>query len=216
MLIPFQEILAILPQKPEYILHIGAHLAEELPIYQRAGISDVFWVEPNPELFDKVKEKVGGSNCIRLAVSDQINHIVDFHRVYSKDKTNMGCSSILKPTKMLDNPHLKQIDTIQVRTTTVDMINEFFGPFDFCSIDIQGAEMLALKGAKSALEESLRGLLIEFTTVSFYENDCKLQELDEYLQQFGFERKITSFATDEQNWGDALWVKVGLDKNENI
>jgi FkbM family methyltransferase len=207
MLIPFQEILATLPKRPTNILHVGAHLAEELPIYNAAGIQS-YWVEPNPDLFKEVEKKVGSDNCIRLAVSDKINEVVDFHRVYSLDGTNKGCSSLLKPTRMLENPYLRQIDTIKVRTTTLDMLNQFMGPFDLLNMDIEGNELKALHGGNDFLNsEELLGIILEFRTLSAYDGDCTLSELDEYLEKYKFKRVYTKYATDEKIWGDCLYVK---------
>jgi hypothetical protein len=41
-----------------------------------------------------------------------------------------------------------------------------------------------------------------------YEGCCLIDELDEYLKSFGFERKITKLWDDGAvGWGDALYIK---------
>lgn len=210
MLIDFQEILKVLPNKPKSILHAGAHLCEEKEIYDKAGIPYVFWVECNPELFKEVVKKVTIQNCTNYAVAAKEGLELDFHRVYSLDRTNRGCSSLLKPTSIMNSPYLEQIDTIKVKTTTIDKLNLDNGPFDFLVMDIQGAEKEALKGAILTLQNpNLRGILLEFTKKSMYEGDCLLDELDNFLLQYSFKRVITKYATDdtETGWGDSLFIR---------
>lgn len=45
------------------ILHIGAHEGQELEEYVMLGFEGIFWVEANPEVFERLKNRVGKSNC---------------------------------------------------------------------------------------------------------------------------------------------------------
>ena len=41
---------------PKGVIHMGAHLAEELEDYQRHNIKDVIWIEANPYLYENRKQ----------------------------------------------------------------------------------------------------------------------------------------------------------------
>lgn len=191
---------------PLSILHIGAHLGEDKAIYDSYGYSKVFYVEPNPELFPTLKQVVGEQNCLNMAVADKAGSS-PFHLVYSKDRTNKGCSSLLKPTEILDNPYLEFIKTINVETITLDFINEIYGPFNFLVMDIQGAELLALQGGVQCLKNNqFRGIILEFTLTSLYESDCKSHELNAFLKKYGYAPVRMEFANEANTWGDILYV----------
>jgi FkbM family methyltransferase len=205
---PFSKTIEVFGATPRAILHGGAHLAEELEEYKSCGVEEVFWVEPNPDLHKAVLQKVGWSHCSNCALAAKPGQKVDFHRVYSHDFSNRGCSSLLEPTKMLENPHLTYVDTVQVITTTIDYLNRVFGSFDCLVMDIQGNELEALKGATEALETSIKYILTEFTEVSMYRGDCLLEDLDQFLDHFGFKRFHKEYANGELFWGDSVYVKV--------
>lgn len=205
MIIPFEKILEKLPEKPKRVLHVGAERGSEKEIYEQFGL-DYFFVEANPFVYSKLIERVDPEKCLNAAVTDTEYGVTQLYQVFSKDRSNLGCSSILKPTGILNNQYLEQVESVVVDTITIDAINRNHGTFDFLSMDIQGAEIIALTGADKFLKNrDLLGILLEFNTVSYYEGDCQLSQLDEFLAKYDFERVITEFATSE--WGDALWIK---------
>ena len=63
MLIPFPNLVRKYNLKINGILHIGAHLCEELSWYNNFGIGNdkIIWVEANPKL---VKENMDRDNSI--------------------------------------------------------------------------------------------------------------------------------------------------------
>ena len=77
--------------------------------------------------------------------------------------------------------------------------------FNFITLDIQGAELKALKG----MEEYLPHIKYVYTEVNsnyVYENCTLVSELDEYLSKFAFKRVETSWHQAE--WGDAFYIKI--------
>ena len=76
--------------------------------------------------------------------------------------------------------------------------------YDFWNFDIQGAEMLALKGAPKALRHA-KALYLEVNTEEVYKGCAKMDELDAFLTPLGFKRVITEITP--FGWGDALYVK---------
>lgn len=209
MIIPFEKILEKLPEKPKRVVHIGGYLGEEKAIYDKHGINS-FFVECHPDLYKQLANNVGAENCCNYAVSSNDFRKTTFYKVESFDRTNRGCGSLLRPGGILKNPYLEQLEMTEVVTITLDTLNELFGPFDFFNCDAQGNELNILRHGHDFLSNpELKGLFMEFTTVSLYEGDCLLPELDEFLAKYDFQRVITEFATSE--WGDALWIKEESD-----
>jgi hypothetical protein len=73
-------------------------------------------------------------------------------------------------------------------------------------LDIQGAELEALKGSKRILG-CVRYVYCEVSQVNLYEGGAKVQEIDDYLKGFGFLRVATNWTS--HGWGDAFYIRCG-------
>lgn len=76
--------------------------------------------------------------------------------------------------------------------------------YDFINLDIQGAELLALKGATSILP-FVKAIYTEVNEKELYEGCALIEELDAYLKQNGFTRILTNMT--KHGWGDALYIR---------
>jgi hypothetical protein len=208
MLIPFEEVyryIHSLGKKITGILHVGAHKCEERYDYNRFGISDssIFWVEGNQEKVTKMKEK--GIPNIYFGLVDEVEHDVDFLI------TNNGQSSSLLPldTHAKHYPQIIVVQTIPTRTTTLKaLIEKVTIPISICNFwnfDIQGAELLALKGAGDAIIYA-DFIYLEVNVETLYKDCALLPELDTYLGSKGFVRVAIKLT--EEGWGDALYVRA--------
>jgi hypothetical protein len=70
-------------------------------------------------------------------------------------------------------------------------------------LDIQGAELLALQGLSSLLN-NFNTIYTEVNEEELYSGCCKLEDLDSYLSSFGFKRKYISTLN---GYGNALYIK---------
>ena len=77
--------------------------------------------------------------------------------------------------------------------------------YDFLNIDIQGAELLALKGFGDLLN-NIKYIYTEINTNTLYKDCALVSEIDEYLFKYGFKRVETLMT--EFEWGDALYIKI--------
>lgn len=211
MLITKEEILTYLRSVNIVLtgaLHIGAHECEEVDVYRHFGIPDkrVVWIDA---MQDKVDEAVqrGVPNVYQAVVSDEDDKIVEFKR------TNNGqSSSILEfGTHATHYSWCVVTERTNMVTTTVDtfMKRNNLNPvnYNFWNFDIQGAELLALKGATNSLRYA-KVLYLEVNTEDVYRGCARLNEVDEYLGVRGFRRILTK--TVIQGWGDALYIRVPL------
>ena len=209
MLINHSDVIAELKKNGiaiQSVLHIGAHECEELPFYEEMGVpkENVIWIDGNR---DKVAwaQRRNIPNVYRALITDEDDKEIEFHI------TNNGqSSSILElGTHQYHHPHVHFIETRQEKGITIDT---FFKrnhldmkQYDFWNFDIQGAELMALKGATEALSYP-KAIYLEVNTEEVYKGCGLLEDIDRYLGLYGFQRVLTNIT--EFNWGDALYLKL--------
>lgn len=207
MLIAWSDLVAKYRIQPTGVLHVGAHMAEEASIYDRAGIHNVWWVEANPfliEPLERVTERYG-HHVIHAAVSEK-----DDEQVTLKVTNNGQSSSLLNLHRHLQvSPDVWQTQEVALTTQTIDSVvgENAIHNCNFLNMDIQGAELLALKGATNYLK-SVEWVYTEINTWELYRGCARVWELDEYLAP-QFVRTETKLAGDV-GWGDALYIRRPL------
>ena len=205
MLIRFSEIVEKYG-KPNGVIHIGAHLLEERDDYLSHGIDNTIWIEANPQVFSKIDFINDGSfseKAFNYAISDVDDQICNLN------VTNNGqSSSILELEKhKIHHPHIFVTEIISVATKRMDTLlseNSIdLNNYNFINIDIQGAELLALKSFGKLLD-NFKYIYTEINTNNLYKDCALVEEIDEYLKEYGFQRVETSMTDFE--WGDALYI----------
>ena len=76
--------------------------------------------------------------------------------------------------------------------------------YNFLNLDIQGAELLALKGFLKGLEK-IEYVYTEVNSGEVYKDCAKIEELDFFLKEYNFERVETNMT--QYEWGDAFYRK---------
>jgi FkbM family methyltransferase len=207
MLIPFRTLVPFLAAKGIHvrgILHIGAHECEELKDYVAQGVpaTAVDWIEANPELVARMAAR--GIHVHQAAVSD-VEAELPFHI------TNNGQSSSLLEfgTHAASYPWCKVVKTLTVKTETLQGVVARTGipvsERNFWNLDIQGAELSALRSAGDLLRHA-DAIYAEVNTQEVYRGCGQLPELDAFLESQGFKREMISMT--KEGWGDALYVRV--------
>jgi FkbM family methyltransferase len=182
------------------VLHIGAHGGGEYGTYKSLSIEPIIFVEPQPNIFKQLKENVGdGAICLNMALGNTIGEI----EMFTNDDDQNGSSSILEPKLHVEQyPHIKFTKKIKVSIDTIDNID--IPKCNFINIDVQGYELEVLKGGKEYLN-NVDYIMTEVNNAELYEGCALVQDLDEYLIPYGFERVETSW--DGVTWGDAFYIK---------
>ncbi|MFZ2100916.1 MAG: FkbM family methyltransferase, partial [Oricola sp.] len=119
-------------------------------------------------------------------------------------------SSLLPLHKHKDiYPKIRHTETIEVEATTLDALVSKgrlpAGDYNVLALDIQGAELLALKGAT----ETLRGIDAVHTEVNFdelYRGAASIFDIDSFLAEQGFIR-VRTVTPSHPTWGDALYIR---------
>ena len=203
------------------VVHVGAHRGEELEDHVSIGAEQIVWIEANPDLFGELYSNLMVSSVglpvqnhiFNVACSDVDNGTAEFHVVYGPDAGygvgNKGCSSLLKPRGAMQS---WEKGTISVKTMTLDTLirdNDLdFKDFDMLELDVQGAELMVLRGAT----EFLKHVKYVYSEVTFhspdYEGNPLFDDISEYLAEFGFVHTGTKFYDGVSNWADALFERV--------
>ena len=187
------------------VFHVGAHECEELPEYVntlKVPAQDVIWV-------DAIQEKVGQSisrgiqNVYNAVITDKDDQEVNFNI-----SNNGQSSSVLEfGTHAQVYPWCVYVLQRKQQSITVDSFfernNLDASKYNFWNFDIQGAELLALKGATKALQHA-KAIYLEVNEKELYKNCGLIDEIDQLLSQHNFKRVITEMT--EQGWGDALYI----------
>lgn len=138
-------------------IDVGCHKGEILDMMMKAAPQGHHYgFEPIPELYGILKEKFKKTNCTisDVALSDKTG-IISFNYVLS----NPSYSGIKK--RSYDRAHEKDM-SIDVRTEKLDeVLNEKY-PTGLVKIDVEGAELLVLKGAKKTIARCKPVIIFEF------------------------------------------------------
>jgi FkbM family methyltransferase len=192
------------------VLHIGAHEGQEAEDYVANGVKRVTWVEANPEVFEKLKNRTKNMSFEKQEFHNACVSDVEEEVVFNV-ANNEHSSSILKlGTHAKMYPHIKYTKSFSTKAKRIDSLftENDMKEFDFINLDIQGAELKALKSFGDLLKtKSLRAIYTEINKDYVYEN-CALQtEITDYLRQFGFVLVLES-TPDHPSWGDALYFRL--------
>lgn len=208
MLIPFEILFRKYNINPNGILHIGANTGQEAEAYDKLGVKNVIWVEAIPDVYLKLRSHISkypGHIAIEACVSDKDGETVEFNIANNEGQS----SSFLElGTHKQEHPTVKYINQIALQTIRVDTLlqqnNLTLSDGWLLNIDLQGAELLALKGM---------GNLIDFFDYAYLEVNQKelykgcplIQDIDLFMGIKGFDRKETKMTGN--GWGDALYSR---------
>ena len=204
MLISYSDLCKTFDLKVHGILHIGAHLCEELQTYVNNGCSKIIWIEGDPNIYNVVKIKYPRQIIFNYLITDVDNEEVTFNHA------NNGQSSSIFAfgTHEKYHPEVKFISKSKLLTKRIDTIYKDHGIdknfANFLNIDIQGAELLALKSLGDILT-NFDYIYLEVNKEEVYIGCALISDIDEYLGKYGFKRVSVSWTV--ANWGDAFYIK---------
>lgn len=209
MLIDFRQLFPKYGIRPKGVLHVGANRGEEFEVYNELGIKNQIWVEAYEPVFQKLKDHVKSNPnaiCWNACISDENYQTVTFN----VSNNGSQSSSILElGTHAQVHPDVHWIQKIEMKTRRLDDLfkSDYVNPldYDFLNIDLQGAELKALKGL-GQLIHNFKWAYLEVNKAELYKGCALVEDIDYYLGAYGFSRVETKFCGNT-GWGDALYIK---------
>jgi FkbM family methyltransferase len=189
---------------PRGVIHLGGHHGEELLVYAALGFTKVLSLEPDPDshaILEKaarfVERTTAAANAfldrrpadplqivtVNVAASDGAG-TATLHRT-----AHSAANSMFKPES--DKEWMQVTGTVEIKTDTVDNVLRGLPSgwaahdFNMMRLNIQGAEVLAFKGAR----EALKHMDLVYAEVNFddrYVGSPPSSEVEGLLASHGF------------------------------
>ena len=192
--------------KPNGVLHVGAHEAEEVDEYIANGFAEripIIWVEAQTDLAENLKVKLDpAKNKVYCAVAWDVDGVEKIFNVTSKSASSSLFD--LDEHKSL-YPEIDIVQKIQVTTRRLDSTLSSSDTFDFVVLDIQGAESQAIKGLGKRIN-TVNWIFTEVSKRELYSGATLYKDLDSQLSELGFKRVFTAWDR-RAGWGDALYAR---------
>lgn len=209
MLIPFSEIVKKYG-KVRNVLHVGASTGQEAKDYAKGGVHHVTWIEAIPSVYEQLcknikpyKNMFAVNACVADVACLQVEFKITNNEAQSSSFLELGIHK-------KEHPDVIVVDSMTLETDTISgliMKGKIMSAesFDFLNLDIQGAELLALKGYKEFLRD-VKIIYCEVNKAKVYEECPLIEDIDRFLESFGFIRKETKWCGNF-SWGDAIYIK---------
>jgi len=198
-----QNFLKIFSDQINGVIHVGAHLGQEVTLYNEYGINKIYLFEPQKKIFEKLNKNMKKHKhvcCYNFALGSE-NKL----STLNLSNSNFGLSSSILSPQL----HLKVQPKIEFTETENIIIKRFDNldilPLNFLTIDVQGFELEVLKGFGDLITD-VEFIFTEINTKSLYKDNALVKDIDRYLSQFNFERIYTNIDC-FKFYGDAFYLK---------
>lgn len=204
------------------LVEVGARdCRETLRFHKLLPNANIYTFECNPQTLPGCRDRVKNKSKIHLiekAVSD-VTGIVKFYPINPSKTTttwidgNPGASSLLKASGKYPIENYIQ-DEIEVESIRLDdyIIDNSINAIDLMWIDIQGAELLALKGLGNKIRK-IKLLHLEVEFFEIYKEQPLFEDLKSYLNKKDF--FLIGFTNYGKYSGDAIFLNRDILNNSH-
>jgi len=173
------------------VVDIGANIGYYSVLFSKwtENQSKIYVFEPEPENFNLLLKNILVNNCknvipINKAVSDK-----DGKAILSLSDDNKGDNTIID-FKIKDNQ--SRINKVEIQCTKLDSVISSSETINLIKMDVQGAEMLALKGMTQTIKNNKNLILItEFWPYAIKKSGYSPKYFIEHLMNWDF--KLSTF-----------------------
>jgi FkbM family methyltransferase len=183
------------------ILHVGAHECEELNDYEKyINRESILWIEAMPDKVQLNLNKYYNLKIEQAIVSDEEVEVLFncSNNGQSSSFLELGLHSEFYPGIVYVNSFTQKTQLLE------NIIAKYNIDFNFINLDIQGAELKALKGMEKYLNK-IDYIYTEVNTDYVYKDCAIITDIDDYLSKFNFIRVETNITP--YKWGDAFYIK---------
>lgn len=175
------------PEGATGVLHVGGGLAQEADEYGRRKLR-VLWVEPLRENVEAIQDRIGAyyplQGVLQALLSDLAGKIVQFYVTSGKNGRSTSSSMLPLHEHRERFPHVHVREVVVMRTLTVASLQPD-PELNHLVVDVQGAELLVLKGAEPVLDQ-FQSIQVEGSTVEMYRGQPTISEVQTWLEDRGF------------------------------
>lgn len=205
MLLSVERLNRFFGIRPSGVLHVGAHEAQESVAYTKYNWGPVIWVEMLPDKYEAIRSRFSDDTrnvVLKAACWDVDGAVLSIFRA-----SNSGSSSLMAPEHhLVAHPEIKFVEEVSVATSRLDSILPVEPMFDFLNMDIQGAELKALRGLGERLS-AVKWACIEVHFTPLYAGSALINEVDGFMAAAGFSQ-IVNRAYRDYGWGEALYANT--------
>jgi FkbM family methyltransferase len=185
--------------RPRGIIHVGAHLGEERDAYLALRPERIVWVEADPVLAKQLADSIAAqpSDVPQIVVEALVTDVDDDVRPFYLFSNERLSSSVFHSTQIKRDhwPSVRETgESLTLRTSRLDTALAAAGvepeSIDVIVFDVQGAELLALRGAGRFLDHA-HFIEVEVSQEEIYEGAPLVGEVKSFLDAHGF-AQVTS------------------------
>jgi 2-O-methyltransferase len=195
---------AYLSKRIQGVLHIGANVGQEA---KRYADKKVVWIEADPEIMTALRHNIApfpNQRAFCVLLGDRERE-VDFNI-----SSNWGESSsvfafgpyAVGERSLWPDLNLTMQKTVRLKMRTLDAFaaenNLELHAYDHWVIDVQGAELLVLKGAVRCLR-FCKTATLECSTVEIYEGGASYEDVKRAMAGWGFRPLIEPYSLNIQS-----------------
>jgi FkbM family methyltransferase len=192
------------------VLHCGANIGEEAPVYDELGIKKQIWIEANPALMDKLKSNISkypDAMAFCFAAGETDGNVT----LHIANNGGQSSSVLELGTHKVVHPEVHYVGDVNVPMYRMD---SFFKPeslvgVDLLNLDCQGFEGSVLRGLGNLLKQ-FKAVYTEVNKNEVYKNCMTLDSMDLFMTANGFQR-VELYNNgghfDRLFWTDALYLR---------
>ena len=183
------------------VVHVGAHFAEERLCYEKLGAKTIIWIEGSKETYRHLECAITVESHrgllradhvpVHALLTDRHGDLVDLYSFARGGAVKTGLTTIYKADEATarEHPFDQVLRERGATTTTLDHVLEArkAPPIDLITIDVEGAELLVLKGGTNAVD-SAYAVICEASVESHLNQGASFDELVDFLDQKGFDK----------------------------
>lgn len=173
------------------IFDIGAHIGQTAKKYRQLfNDAKIISFEPFPESYSQlveVSQLLGPMETHNLAVDESSGEKTFYSTSFSPQNSLLKLTDVI--VEYYEQSESKIVESIPVKTTSLDDFckSRNIQKIEICKMDIQGAELLALKGSVDLLANNLIDLFyLEVCFSKYYQEQALFYQICEFLAGYGY------------------------------
>jgi FkbM family methyltransferase len=197
---------------PKSVLHCGSHLAQEAKIYKDNGVNDVWYVEAQSEICTALRSSFGSDRIFEGALWSQEGLVKDFY--ITNNELSSSMYEINENIWNVKNTRIEKVSTITLSGIFNQIRNDFGLVPELLILDLQGAELEAIRGGSDEIR-NIKHLLVEVSTTSLYKEMPLYNSVDMELRNLKF-LPIREFISSKSGHGEVIYSREKLSLTRRI